>query len=158
MFKIITGDKQNTIYLVWLLPVAYIFHLIEEYFAGSGFPVWISENLQATLSNAEFLIINVVALSAVLFFATYYTWWKQNTILLLALYSLVFINGVVHLLSSILTLSYAPGTLTGIVLYIPMGILAYKKILPLLRPIEQTIGITLGIIIQALVAFIALNI
>jgi hypothetical protein len=54
---------------------------------------------------------------------------KNNTILV-ALGTLVFVNGMVHLVLSIFTFSYSPGTISSVVLFIPLGIIIFKRILP----------------------------
>lgn len=45
-------------FLAWLLPATYLIHLLEEYFGGEGFPVWLSRFMNANLSAADFLLIN----------------------------------------------------------------------------------------------------
>ena len=75
--------------------------------------------------------------------------------IMVALGTLVFVNGIVHLLLSVLTLTYSPGTISGVVLYIPLGRIIYKQILPLLSDQEKTLSIVSGVLILVLVSIIA---
>jgi hypothetical protein len=46
--------------LATAFPAGYLVHLVEEAFAGSGFPAWLSGTLGADLSIREFAAINTV--------------------------------------------------------------------------------------------------
>lgn len=145
-------------YLVWLLPLTYSMHIVEEYFAGGGLPEWFSQVFNATISNNDFIIINAIALSAVIIFAFVYQFFKQYNVLFLALVTLFFVNGIIHFLSSVFSMTYSPGTITGLILYIPMGIFLFKRILPLLSYNQRVTGISIGIFIHIIVAIIAFNV
>ncbi len=145
----------SPIVLAWLLPVTIFIHQLEEYFGE--FPAWFSNLLNAELSNNDFLMINGIGLFIFIAIALIYTFSKNN-MLLVALGTLVFVNGMTHLIASILTLSYSPGTISGTLLFIPLGIIIYKKILPLLKESEKIIAITLGIISLLAVSIVAINI
>jgi hypothetical protein len=150
--------KPNGRYIALLLPAAYLIHLVEEYYGGKGLPLWISEYLAAEVSNADFLNINAFGFSVVMLYAVFYSFIKRNDVLLLAFGSLFFLNGIIHLLASLLTLSYSPGTLSGIVIYLPLGILIYRYTKARLSALGTKIGILAGIIFHAVVTSIALNI
>lgn len=145
-------------FYVWLLPVTYSIHIVEEYFCGQGLPVWLSEFINADISDFDFIIINSFALLIVILFASIYSFYKQYNVLYLALTSLFFINGIVHLVTSLVSNSYSPGMVTGAILYIPMGFFLYNKIKPALTRSNQKLGFLLGILIHIVVALIAYNI
>jgi len=145
-------------YFIWILPLAYSMHIIEEYFAGKGFPKWFSDVFNATISNGDFIIINAIAFSIVIIFSVTYQFYRQNNVFFLALVTLFFVNGIIHILSSIFSMTYSPGTITGLIIYIPMGIILFKRILPLLSYNQKVTGISAGIFIHIIVAVIAFNI
>lgn len=140
--------------LAWLLPVAILIHQLEEFFGQ--FPTWYSNLLNAHLSDKDFIMINAVGLFVFTAFALSY-FFNKNNMILVALGTLVFVNGMIHILLSILTLSYAPGTFSGVVLFIPLGMIIYKKILPQLDMVERIIAIAMGILALLLVSTIARN-
>lgn len=147
--------KLTALQAAWLLPITYSIHLLEEYFAGIGLPLWLSNLLGTNLSDSDFIIINSVAWVFMVVFATAYNLGHKNNMIMVALGTLVFVNGIVHLLLSVLTLTYSPGTISGVVLYIPLGRIIYKQILPLLSDQEKTLSIVSGVLILVLVSIIA---
>ncbi|MCO6479159.1 MAG: HXXEE domain-containing protein [Phaeodactylibacter sp.] len=144
--------------LAWLLPAAYAIHLLEEYFAGVGFPVWLSAFLNADLSTSDFLIINGIAWPMMAAFAIAYTLGWKNNVALLALWTLLFTNGILHPLSCLASASYSPGTFSGLLLYLPLGYLAFRTIIPTLSDSQRNVGIIAGIFIHLLVIAVAVNI
>jgi len=138
-----------------LLPATLLVHQMEEYFGR--FPLWYSNLLNAQLSNQDFIIINGIGLFLITLIALSYLFNKNNMILV-TLGTLVFVNGIVHLLLSIFTFSYSPGTISGVVLFLPLGTIIFKKILPQLPKHERIIAISAGIIGLFSVSMIAMNI
>jgi hypothetical protein len=141
--------------IAWLLPVTILVHQLEEYFGQ--FPLWYSNLLNAQLSNQDFIVINGVGLFVFTIVALSYVI-NKNNLILVALGTLVFANGIIHLLLSIFTFSYSPGTISGVVLFIPLGIIIFKRILPQLNDGERVIAISIGIIVLFTVSMIAINI
>ena len=152
-----SAESKNR-FLVWLLPSAYVVHIIEEFYGGEGLPMWLSHFINANISNLDFILINSVALSIVVLFSFYYSFYKQNNLLFLALISLFFINGIVHLAASIYSNTYSPGSVSGVLLYLPIGVFIFKKLKPLLTFSERAAGIGLGFLIHIVVVVVAWNI
>jgi len=141
--------------MAWLLPITIFIHQLEEYFAH--FPLWYSNLLDANLSEQDFILINAIGLFVFMAVALSYLF-NKNKIILVALGTLVFVNGIVHALLSLFTFSYSPGTISGLVLFIPLGIIIFIRILPHLREAEKIIAITIGIFVLFAVSLIAINI
>jgi hypothetical protein len=120
--------------MAWLLPATILVHRLEEYFGQ--FPRWYSNLLNTQSSNQDFTVINGVGLFVFTVFSFSYIFDKNNTILV-AMGTLVFVNGMVHLVLSIFTFSYSPGTISSVVLFIPLGIIIFKRILPQLRMVKE---------------------
>jgi len=68
------------------------------------------------------------------------------------------VNGIVHALLSLFTLTYSPGTISGLLLFIPLGIIIFNRIMPQLRKAEKIIAVTIGIFVLFSVSLIAINI
>lgn len=138
-----------------LLPTTLLVHQLEEYLGS--FPRWYSDLLNADLSNQDFLMINSIGLILITILSLSYLFNKNNMILVV-LGTLVFVNGIVHLLLSMFTFSYSPGTISGVVLFLPLGIIIFRQILPQLLEGERIIAISIGIIALFTVSVIAMNI
>lgn len=141
--------------IAWLLPLSIFAHQLEEYFFG--FPAWFSILLNADLSVSDFIYINTIGLFVFTLLSLSYLF-NKNNIIPVALGTLVFVNGWAHLLLSIFTFSYSPGTITSTFLFIPLGLIIFRKISPLLREGERIAAIAIGIIVLISVSVIAMNI
>lgn len=141
--------------MAWLLPLILLIHQSEEYFYQ--FPLWFSNLFDANLSNQDFILINGIGLFVITVLTLFYIIHKNNFILV-ALGTLVFVNGIIHLLLSLYTFSYSPGTISGVVLFIPLGWIILKRISPQLPVNERIISIASGVIILLIVSMIAMNI
>jgi hypothetical protein len=140
--------------LLWLFVPAYLAHLTEEYFGG--FPEWFARIAGNPLPRADFLLINAVALAVIT--ASVYVAARRESMgwLAIAIATVLLVNGIGHALGSIVTGTYSPGLITGVVLYLPLGQLA------LLRAWDQAPrgfvarGIAVGLVGHAVVTLIAL--
>ena len=151
-------NKLTPKHIAWLLPVAYMVHLFDEYFSGEGFPKWFSGIFKTNLSLNDFIIINSVGFVATLIIVILYSINKANNFTIGVLGTLFFINGLIHLFASVITMEYSPGTITGMIVYLPLGYVIFKKIFPLIPEHQRTMSFITAIFLQIVVAIIALNI
>jgi len=151
-------NKLKLKHIAWFIPVGYLLHLLDEYFVGEGFANWFSEVMKANLSSGDFIIINSFGLAAVVLIVMLYSLDKLNGFLIAALGVLFFVNGIVHITASLLTVSYSPGTFTSFVIYLPLGFVVIKNFYPLLPEQQRILSIITGVALQVIVAIVALNI
>ena len=151
-------NKLTPKHIAWFLPIAYLIHIFDEYFSSEGFPMWFSGIFKTSLSSNDFIIINSVGISATLIIVILYSFNRVNSFLIATLGTLFFINGLIHLFASVITMEYSPGTLTGIVIYLPLGYVVFKKIFQLMPGQQRGLSIITAILLQIAVAIIALNI
>jgi hypothetical protein len=138
-----------------LLPLSLLAHQLEEYFGK--FPIWYSNLLDAQLSDQDFIMINVIGLLLISGFSLSY-FFNKNNLILVALGTLIFVNGIIHLVLSIFTLSYSPGVISGVILFLPLGTSIYLRILPKLEKKEKIAAISIGLLLLFSVSMIAMNI
>lgn len=141
--------------MAWALPITMLAHQLEEYFGD--FPIWYSNILNAQLSDQDFIMINSIGLLLIASLSLSYLLTKNN-VMLVALGTLIFVNGIVHILLSILTLSYSPGAITGFIFFLPLGMSIYRKLLPELNQNERIIAIAIGVLALFSVSMIARNV
>jgi len=140
-----------------LFPLAFLIHIAEEFYAGIGLPVWFSNLFNTNLSTDIFITINATGIVLVLFNALMHSLGMGSKLILVVFGSLVFVNGWLHLGASLLTSTYSPRTISGIFLFVPLGIITFKKVLPKLSGRDKIIGISLGILIHVLASGVALS-
>ncbi len=109
---------------VILLPVAVALHIAEERFGG--FIDWASLVMDINIDAEQFLAINIIGL--VLFVigcASAYSEPRAAWIGV-SLAALVGVNAIVHAVLSVAVGEYSPGTITGLLLYVPMSIIIFR--------------------------------
>ena len=125
------SDKVGII-LVWLLPIIFGFHVVEEFALPGGFDIWYKEyrpDIAKSSTKAHFIKINILpAVLSILFaISTFVYSWMYSQIIIRLWFALLFIftyNGILHIIGSIETKKYSPGMITGIILYFPLAIVS----------------------------------
>lgn len=139
---------------VWLFPLTYVLHLGEEYWGGEGFPAWLSRLADVSFTKQEFVTLNSFALVLMTIGATliYRHTWRW---LLVALAGVVLINSALHLVSSVLTWTYSPGLVTGVLLWLPLGLATLIRQWPLASRRSFKLGLTLAFGLHVIVSWLA---
>jgi hypothetical protein len=104
----------------WLFPLTYLVHIAEEYWGG--FPAWIARFWGVESSSGNFLSWNGGALVMMAVGVWLVLKTKSYRWLLVSYATVVLINGLVHAGASALTKSYSPGLISGLLLFIPLGV------------------------------------
>jgi hypothetical protein len=140
--------------LVWSLVAAYAAHVAEEYFGG--FPEWFAVLAGRPLPREDFLIINAIALVAMIAAARAATRREPLGWLAIGIATILLVNGAAHLLASLVTGTYSPGLITGVVLYVPLGQLALLRAWHQVSPSYFWRGVMAGVAAHVLVTTTAL--
>lgn len=141
---------------VWLFPATYLVHIAEEYWAGEQFFNWFSRVAEASLTANEFLGLNGVGLVAMTL-ATGVAAKRQYAVVVLVLSTVVLINAVLHAALSLLTRSYSPGAVSGMVLWLPLALIAIRRHHPHVPPARKIAAVVIGIAVHTLVTALALG-
>ncbi len=117
--------------LFWCPLFAAIAHITEEFVWPGGFAGWYRTyhpDIARSISKRYLVVVN----GALLFTCLSVGIDRPTTFgpaFLLTVVALLFGNGVFHLFATLRTRSYSPGVVTGVLLYIPLGIVSYVAIL-----------------------------
>lgn len=131
-------------------------HVSEEYWGGESFWRWVSRVSGASLSEAEFLAINAVGLAVVTVVAVSAALSANAArVGVPALGTIVAVNGSLHLVASLLTGSYSPGVVTGLVLWLPLGVHALRRAWRDLPGADFATGVLVGLAAHAAVSLVA---
>lgn len=122
-----SGEDQFTGTWAWLFPTTYLVHIAEEYWAPPGFVAWVSELAGIVFTARVFLVANglfFVLMAAAVWLVLRRVWppW-----VLLAPATLVAINGLLHMLGTALSGVYSPGLVSGVLLWLPLGIVTLVR-------------------------------
>lgn len=139
--------------IVALLPFAYMVHMVEEWVGG--FSAWTATVLGQEVSQERFIIINSVALSLA-FIGTAaalrrprFSWFSASFA------ALIVLNGVLHCLATVAFGSYSPGTLTGLLIYVPVGSIALRALAKTVQPRTFYLAVLSGFLVHGIVALAA---
>ena len=111
---------------VWLFPPTYILHLAEEYLVAGGFTVWAERALGLSLTDAEFIVWNAAAFGLMCVGATLVSAAGRFRFVEIALSIAVLGNVAAHAIGSVATWTYSPGLITGLAVWLPLGIVRLR--------------------------------
>jgi hypothetical protein len=137
----------------WLFPASYLLHIAEEYWGN--FPAWIARfwGVESSLSN--FLSWNGGALVMMTVGVIITLRTKSYRWLLVSFGTVVLINGLVHALASVLTLSYSPGLVSGLLLYVPLGAFTLRRARAKVNRRTFRAGVIVGTLMHVVVVLLA---
>jgi hypothetical protein len=141
--------------LVWLLVAAYAAHVVEEYVGG--FPEWFAVLSGRAMPREVFLAINAIALVAMVLAARAAIRRAPLGWLAIGIATILLVNGVAHLLASVVTGTYSPGLITGVVLYLPLAQLTLLRAWHQAPPWLFWQGVGTGVIAHVAVTLTALT-
>src|SRR5687767_9932783 len=140
---------------VWLFPLAYGLHIAEEY--AFNFPAYVANLSGRYISNPQFLVINAVFWLLMVATVVVVLARPSQAWLIVTLAAVLGINAALHLVGSIVTFTYSPGTVTAGVLYVPLVVFALRRILPYVRRSVAVQAAALGAAIHAGVILLVTN-
>lgn len=103
-----------------LFPATYVVHVAEE--TWGGFPAWASRLSGVGLTEERFLALNVFAFCVMLLANLVAAGFRELRWLMLPFAAAVSLNGLAHLVGSLLSVSYSPGLVTGLLVWVPLGL------------------------------------
>lgn len=149
----LTRNDNFTGSWAWLFPISYLIHITEEYWGG--FPAWIARfwGVESSLSN--FLSWNggawvMMTVGVVLVLRT-----KSYRWLLVSFGMVVLINGLVHAIASVVTLSYSPGLVSGLLLFVPLGAITLRRARVNMNRRTFRAGLIVGVLMHVAVVLLA---
>jgi hypothetical protein len=139
---------------VWLLPIAYSAHVVEEAFGGRGLAAWIVDLGGVRFSIAGLLGINLVGLAVI----AAVTWASRRSPAwrwaLVSGGTILFVNGISHVAASAAMRYYVPGMWTGIAFYIPLGAALLLRVRRVMSPRPFWAAVAAGFAIHAAVLWV----
>ncbi len=141
---------------LWLFPASYAVHVAEEGLAGEGFYRWIRRVIGRELSPAAFAALNL-ALGAAMAAAIRRAQQHDDALWVVpALGTITTMNGAGHLAGSLATRSYSPGAVSGLTLWVPLGLHALARSRRLLPRSDWRRGVAAGVLAMGGVALLVL--
>lgn len=154
-----TADKSHASVTIWslLFPLTFLIHIAEELFGGEGYPAYIKRLRGVSITPTKFLIGQAIGLALIvfgIFIARRLNFPRQ---LLVILGTVVAVNGLTHLVTSIYYGGYGPGLISGVLIWIPLGLAALIRFKNSMQPHRYWLYVLIGIGINAAIAVFTLN-
>lgn len=105
-----------------MFPLTYALHLVEEYFAAGGFPLWVERALGIVFTTAEFVAWNAFAFVLMCVAAWLISRDAKFRFIEIALALAVLGNVAAHAVGSLVTWTYSPGLITALAVWSPLGL------------------------------------
>ncbi len=140
----------------WLFPATYAVHIAEELWGGEGFVAWFARVAGVELTAGQFLLWNALALLLMSVSIVLTMRFKQLHWLLFAYGMSFLLNALSHLIASIYTISYSPGTLSGLLLWIPLGSLTLIYFRKTLSRRARRAGLVIGALMYCVIILLTL--
>lgn len=133
--------------VLWLFPVTYVLHLSEEWLSSAPIAHW-TTRADRPLDGTSFIGANIVGLLLMLIGirlapgSTRFHW------IVPALATAVLLNTGGHLLGSVSIGGYSAGLITGVILWIPLGMLTLMRVWDQASARTLVAGIIVGVVIE----------
>jgi hypothetical protein len=138
-----------------LFPLTYLVHVAEEYWCGGGFYNW-ARVLGMQMDGTRFLQINAVAWTGMLVLSLLAVSVARVRWITISFAAVVLLNGSAHTVASLVTASYSPGLVSGLLLWIPLGAYTLRRALAETSRRAFWGAVVWGLALHALVTFTAL--
>ncbi len=116
--------------VIWLLPLAYAVHIVEEYVGG--FPDWVTDVVRGSMDNRAFALNNALFMVILLGLTVWTSRTRSQfaTFLLLTWASAnIFWDFLFHLFTTVFLDRYSPGLITAVLLYYPLALFVGWRVL-----------------------------
>jgi hypothetical protein len=142
--------------LAWatLFPVTYLVHIAEEYYCGGGFPQYMLKHYHVDMTEARFVILQLIGVIAMILGLWLSARLRFPKTMLVIMASVVAMNGAVHLIRSAANVRYEPGLITGLALWLPLGLTTVYLNRAEMSSARLIFSIAIGLAISVLVEFI----
>jgi hypothetical protein len=141
----------------WLFPLTYLIHIAEEYWGGDGYSAYLSRTKGVDLTAARFLLMTGLGLALMIAGIPLAQAFRFPQLLLVILGTVVLVNGVSHAVSSVAKASYNPGLISGILIWIPLGVITLVQLRDRMGASRYLTAVMIGVSIQAVVSLLSLR-
>ena len=139
--------------LLWPFVPAYAVHIVEEWF--TGFPQWAANITGRPMPGAAFIIINATAMVAMVAAIRAAVRDERNGWMAIAIAAILLVNTAAHAAGAVLTRAYAPGLISAVVFYVPLGSLTMIRALDQAPRAQATRGVVVGVLVHVVVFIVA---
>ena len=143
--------------LSWLIPVTYLIHIAEEYWGGEGYPAYIYRLRGVYLPPSRFLVAQAIGFVLVVMAVILARQFNFPTMMLVILYTTVMGNALTHTFGALTTLSYNPGLLSSLLIWLPLAVFVLARFKREVSPQRYWLAIAIGVGINVAIGVITMR-
>lgn len=140
-----------------LFPITYLMHIAEEYWFGGGYSAYLMKLRGVHLSQTRFLVAQSIGLFLVILGILIARRIGFLRIMIVILGATVLTNGITHTATSLSQLSYGPGLITSLLVWLPLGVATLIRFHGEIKPRKYWMAIAIGVAINGIVAIFTLR-
>ena len=142
---------------MWILlfPVTFLAHIAEEYWGG--FAAVFAEFTGVAVSDTAFLAANALFWVAMCGAVILVLKQPSRASLIVALATVVTINASLHISAVFIWREYSPGVVTGVLLWLPLGVITLARGHRLVPLDRYRLGVNIGVAAHILVPVVGLS-
>ena len=136
------------------LPISFLAHIAEEWWGGPGFPAWTQNTLGVAVSPTRFVLMSgsgllLMTLSVIAALRDRRAAWLAATFA-----AMITVNGLLHAIATGAYSVYSPGTITGLLAFVPVGSLTLWSMSRCLPRYQFVLATLAGVAFHAIVLWI----
>lgn len=140
---------------LWLFPLTYLVHLAEEAWAGERFYRWIARVTGRPMRVGAWIGLNALFLCAMVVAVWQVRLEGAPLWIVPGLASITTINACIHLIGGRVTRTYSPGLWSGLLLWLPLGLVTLWIAAEQLPGSSWWRGVGAGILVHGIVVLCA---
>jgi hypothetical protein len=141
----------------WLIPVTYLIHIAEEYWGGEGYLAYLYRLRGVHMSPVRFLIAQTIGFVLVTLGIILARRFNFVGMMMVILMMTMMGNALTHTYNAVIARSYNPGLLSGLFVWLPMGLFGLVRFYRTTTRRRYWIAIAIGIGINIVVGVITMR-
>jgi hypothetical protein len=153
-----TNSDGSVNFWLWLIPITYLIHIAEEYWGGEGYSAHLLRTKGVYFSPTRFLVAQAIGALLMFLGVIVARWLKFPNFMMIVMATIVLVNSLTHTVNGARSLTYEPGFLSSVFIWLPLGIyllLRFKRYVS--RERLYWAGITIGIGVNVVIAVITMR-
>ena len=142
---------------IWLFPLTYVVHAIEEIWGGIGYAAWISELSGTTLPGTTLIALHMALILGMSVVVVVVRRQRRFFWSIVAFGVVLVGNALLHFAATVVTRTYSPGLLSGLVVWGPLGVYALVRARRELARSDVVWGAAIGVLATSVITVLALN-
>lgn len=147
--------KMSETVWAWLFPFTYLIHVTEEYVAGVALAPSPTKIRGANLTPTQFLILQGIACLLLVLGIVLSRRFNFRPWLLICLTTVFLVNTLFHIAGSLRIAGYNPGVVSGVLIWIPLGVATLLHLKRKMRPNMYWTAMAVGVGINIVVLVLA---